>query len=246
MAIDSGDRLDDDYWRLEKDATGCITHLLTTIGQMKLEYNAHRKAVRELTSNVNYVLLSYREGKIDYETGSKILKLFAVGFADGVRAVETARRYRPERNAQRASVQQGSYRRNMTVNNQSFNVRLKARCATAECVMRGANFDLTDDAYMEYIEAAVKDKKEDVMAVVDHLAVVFPQARALQYVGNANMAGNVVSEMLDGKFNTVATYVLGRGLGYRLSKFGMPKAISDRVQNASGIVIGDFLNENTK
>jgi hypothetical protein len=238
MSIDQGDRLDEDYWRLEKDATGCITHLLTTIGQMKLEYNAHRKAVRELTSNVNYVLLAYREGKIGYETGAEILKLFAVGFADGVRAVETARRYRPERNAQRASVQQGSYRRNMTVNNQSFNVRLKARCATAECVMRGANFDLTDDAYIEYIEAAVKDKKEDVMAVVDHLAVVFPQARALQSVANVNTAYGL---FIDGNINSAMTYAIGKGLGYNLKLFGVPQAIADRIENASGIVTGSFL-----
>ena len=241
MSIDQGDRLDEDYWRLEKDATGCITHLLTTIGQMKLEYNAHRKAVRELTSNVNYVLLAYREGKIGYETGAEILKLFAVGFADGVRAVETARRYRPERNAQRASVQQGSYRRNMTVNNQSFNVRLKARCATAECVIRGANFDLTDDAYIEYIEAAVKDKKEDVMAVVDHLAVVFPQAKALQFIGNANMIYSSLDELHDGNFNTAATYAIGKGLGYNLKLLGVPESVATRIENINGIITGGFL-----
>jgi hypothetical protein len=129
----------------------------------------------------------------------------------------------------------------MTVNNQSFNVRLKARCATAECVMRGANFDLTDDAYIEYIEAAVKDKKEDVMAVVDHLAVVFPQARALQMVGNANTYYSVASEYKNDEFNTIATYAIGKGLGYNLRLLGVPESVATRVENISGIVTGGFL-----
>lgn len=246
MSIDSGDRLDDNYWQLEQDATACITHLLMTISQMKLEYTEHRKAVRELTSNVNYVLQSYRNNQIDYENASKILKLFAAGFSDGVRAVDTARRYRGERNIERESVQQGSYRRNMRINNQSFNVRFKARCASPECLMRGANFDLTDDAFQEYVEAAVKDKKDDIMTTISIAAIAFPAAKALDFVANANTAINMVSETFDGKGNTLASYALGKGLGYKLKQIGIQKSIYDRVDSTAAFFTGNFLNENTK
>lgn len=246
MSINSEDRLDENYWQLEKDATACITHLLMTISQMKLEYTEHRKAVRDLTNNVNYVLQSYRSNQIDYETASKILTLFAVGFSDGVRAVDTARRHRAERNVERESVQQGSYRRNMRVNNHSFNVRFKARCASAECLMRGANFDLTDDAFQEYIEAATKDKKDSIMAVINSASIIFPASRALQVVGNTNTAYGIASEAEEGKFNTLATYALGKGLGYRLKLLGINEVTSSRVQNINGMITGNFLNENTK
>lgn len=246
MSINSEDRLDENYWQLEQDATACITHLLMTISQMKLEYTEHRKAVRELTSNVNYVLQSYRNHQIDYETASKILKLFAAGFADGVRAVDTARRYRAERNIERASVQQGSYRRNMRVNNQSFNARFKARCASAECLMRGANFDLTDDAFQEYVEAASWDKKDDIVNVMNHLAIILPQAKALQAVANVNTVYSAASELKDGEFNTAATYALGKGLGYRLKLLGVPANVATSMENINGVITGNFLNENTK
>lgn len=246
MSIKTDDKLDEDYWQLEKDSNACITHILMTLGQMKLEYSQHTKAVRELTSNVNYVLQAYRQGRIDYETGSKIFKLFALGFSDGVRAVDTARRYRPERNAERASIQQGGYQRNMTVNNQSFNVRFNARCASAECLMRGANFDLTDDAFQEYVEAAAKDKKDDIMTTISIAAIAFPAAKALDFVANANTAINIVSETFNGKGNTVASYVIGKGLGYKLKQIGIQKGVYDRADGAAAFITGNFLNENTK
>ena len=246
MSINSEDRLDENYWQLEQDATACITHLLMTISQMKLEYTEHRKAVRELTSNVNYVLQSYRNHQIDYETASKILKLFAAGFADGVRAVDTARRYRAERNIERASVQQGSYRRNMRVNNQSFNARFKARCASAECLMRGANFDLTDDAFQEYVEAASWDKKDDIMNAINISLTMSPYAKALQYIAKLDTVYTGYSEISEGKFNTAAIYTIGKGMGYRLKLIGVPQKYADRIENITTYSMGKILNDSSK
>lgn len=246
MSNNSEDRLDEDYWQLEQDATACITHLLMTISQMKLEYTEHRKAVRELTSNINYVLQSYRNKQIDYETASKILKLFAVGFSDGVRAVDTARRYRPERNIERKNIQQGSYLRNMRVNNHSFNVRFKARCSSSECLMRGANFDLTDDAFQEYVETAAWDKKDDIMNVVYISLTFVPYVKALQYVAKLDTAYSGYSEVSEGKFNTAAIYALGKGMGYRLKLIGVPQKYADQIENITTYTMGKILNGVTK
>ncbi len=45
------------------------------------------------------------------------------------------------------------------------------------------------------------------MAIVDHLAVVFPQARALQNVANVNTAYGL---FIDGNINSAMTYAIGK------------------------------------
>ena len=163
--IMSGSRegLDENYWLLEQEANQFITATLLQLAQLKLERQVHSKAVREFSQAVSSILKAYQKQSISYEQAKQLFKNLKLGFIDGVRAIKTSQRHRKVRGQQRTS-QDGSYRRNMTVNDQSFNVRFKARCAV-RVFNEGANFDLQDDAFQEYVEASLQDKRSDVMTV---------------------------------------------------------------------------------
>ncbi|WP_152431568.1 hypothetical protein [Vibrio aquimaris] len=237
----SGSRegLDENYWLLEQEANQFITATLLQLAQLKLERQVHSKAVREFSQAVSSILKAYQKQSISYEQAKQLFKNLKLGFIDGVRAIKTSQRHRKIRGQQRLS-QDGSYRRNMTVNNQSFNVRFKARCATPECLMRGANFDLQDDAFQDYIEAATQDKRSDVMTVVNMTLIAAPYLKPLELLSHID---NVYTIYSDETLNPAWAYAAGKGAAYRLNLLGIPKAISSRVENATAFTTGSILNE---
>ncbi|KJY94330.1 hypothetical protein TW84_01375 [Vibrio neptunius] len=235
----SRQELNENYWLLEQEANQFITATLMQLAQLKLARKVHSKAVREFSQAVNSILKAYQNQTLNYEQSSQLLKNLKLGFIGGIRAVKTSERHRKIRHSQRPQ-QDGSYRRNMTVNNQSFNVRLKARCATAECLMMGANLDLQDDAFQEYVAAAAKDRKSDVMTVVNMTLIAAPYLKPLELLSHTD---NVYTIYSDETLNPAWAYAAGKGAAYRLNLLGISKAISSRVENATAFTTGSILNE---
>ncbi|NOH69726.1 hypothetical protein F0225_00015 [Vibrio pectenicida] len=236
----SREGLDENYWLLEQEANQFITATLLQLAQLKLERQMHSKAVREFSQAINSILKAYQKRSISYEQAKQLFKNLKLGFIDGVRAIKTSQRHRKIRGQQRPS-QDGSYRRNMTVNNQSFNVRFKARCATSECLMRGSNFDLQDDAFQEYVEASLQDKRSDVMTVVNYALVANPYSQFLIWLANVDTA---VTIAYDDNYSPLAAYALGKGAAYRLKLLGVPAPVRDRIESAISYTSGEFLDEN--
>ncbi|MCW8349237.1 MULTISPECIES: hypothetical protein [Vibrio] len=241
---ESREKVDDAYWLLEKESSLLITATLSSLSQLKLERSLQSKAVREMSQAINIILRAYRKGSIDFESAQSTLSNLKYGFVDGVRAIKTADRNRVIRKQQRITTNlnsDSSYRRSMRVNNQAFNVRFKARCATPECLMRGANFDLQDDAFQDYVEAATNGKKDDVMGIVNTALIANPYARPLIWLANADTAYTIMHER---NYTPLAAYSLGKGVAYRLKIIGVPAPIRDRLENTISHTTGKFLDEN--
>ncbi|WP_341662095.1 hypothetical protein [Vibrio sp.] len=235
----SGSRegLDENYWLLEQEANQFITATLLQLAQLKLERQVHSKAVREFSQAVSSILKAYQKQSISYEQAKQLFKNLKLGFIDGVRAIKTSQRHRKIRGQQRTS-QDGSYRRNITVNDQSFNVRFKARCATSECLMRGANFDLQDDAFQDYIDAATQDKRSDVMQVIGVALIANPYSAPLQRLALLDVAYSA-SEL---NFDPLWAYALGAGTAYRLRLLNLPTRIQDTSESVVSYFSGNFLS----
>ncbi|MBU2899004.1 hypothetical protein, partial [Vibrio hepatarius] len=203
---------------------------------LKLERQIHSKAVREFSQAINSILKAYQKRSISYEQAKQLFKNLKLGFIDGVRAIKMSQRHRTIRSQQRP-VQDGSYRRNMTVNNQSFNVRLKARCATPECLMKGANFDLQDDAFQDYIEAATQDKRSDAMQIVNMALIANPYLKVLERVVYVDIGANV----LEGNLDPLWAFVMGKGAAYRLKLLNLHERVWKTGENATSYVGGGML-----
>lgn len=241
---ESREGIDDAYWLLEKESNLLITATLSSLSQLKLDRSVHSKAVKELSQAINTILETYRKGNINFDSAQDILRNLKHGFIDGVRAIRAADRNRVIRNQQRMTTHQNtdsSYRRSMRVNDQVFNVRFKARCVTPECLMRGANYDLQDDAFQDYVEAATKERKDDIVRVVNTSLAVNPYARPLIWLANADTAYTIMHSK---NYTPLAAYTLGKGVAYRLKMMGVPSPIRDRVENTISYTTGKFLDEN--
>ncbi|MEZ9441080.1 hypothetical protein [Vibrio atlanticus] len=239
---ESRERIDDEYWLLEMESNLFITAALSSLSQLKLERSVHSKAVKELGQAINTILGAYRKGNIDFDSAQGTLRNLKHGFVDGVRSIRTADRNRVIRNQQRMTTHQNtdsSYRRSMRVNNQAFNVRFKARCATPECLMRSANFDLEDDAFQDYIEAALQDKKSDLMEVASLALIAAPYAKPLEYLTYADISYSFAK---DSNITPALAALLGKGMAYRLKLLSATKGIQARGENATSYITGKSLD----
>lgn len=133
----------------------------------------------------------------------------------------------------------GSYRRNLVVNNESFNVRFKASCATPECLMRNAHIDMEDDAFQDYIEAATQDKRSDVMQTIGVALIASPYLAPLQRTVLADVA---YSGVFKGNFDPAWAYAMGMGTAYRLRLLNLPKRVQDTSESVVSYFSSNFLS----
>ncbi|TOK15113.1 hypothetical protein CGI24_24380, partial [Vibrio parahaemolyticus] len=170
--------------QLEVEAQKAIEELLIFLPALDLETSVHSQAVKEFSEAFDVILKGYNGGNISYETGYDLIHQVKNGFIEGGGALRKVEENRLSRQTEKADnfSQDGSYRRNLVVNDESFNVRFKASCATPECLMRNANIDMEDDAFQDYIEAATQDKRSDVMQVIGVALIANPYLKPLEYV----------------------------------------------------------------
>ena len=242
----SREGLDDNNWLLEKEVSYAITAINQSLYQLELERSVHTKAAREFSQALNMILTGYRKGNISYEVADDLIKKIKTGFIEGRRALQREEFNRKIRNEQREQqrIQDGtdqSYRRNLRVNNQSFNVRFHASCATPECLMRNANIDMEDDAFQDYIEAATQDKRSDVMQVIGVALIANPYLIPLQRV----VQGDVFySGVVEGNFDPLWAYAMGAGAAYRLRLLNLSKRAQDTTESVVSYSSGNFLSGN--
>ncbi|MDF5617557.1 hypothetical protein P3731_24745, partial [Vibrio parahaemolyticus] len=134
--------------------------------------------------------------------------------------------------------QDGSYRRNLVVNDESFNVRFKASCATPECLMRNANIDMEDDAFQDYIEAATQDKRSDVMQVIGVALIANPYLKPLEYV----VFGDIAYSMTDLNFDPSWAFAMGKGAAYRLKLLNFSERTVLTGENVTSYISGNILS----
>ena len=242
------DGLDENNWLLEKEINQSTTAILSSLSQMELEFSLHSQAVREFSQAFNMVLTAYRNRNIDYKAAHELIKNITFGFIDGVRAVQEADSNRKIRNSQRSAQRKqdgrspdSSYRLNMRVNNDSFNIRFMASCVTSECLMRNANIDLNDDEFQNYIAAATKDKRSDIMQVINVTLIVNPYLKVLE---NIVLADVVYSGVVESNFDPFAAYAMGKGASYRLRLLNLSKRVQDTAENTVSYMTGNFLGGN--
>ncbi|MDF5114495.1 hypothetical protein P3598_24920, partial [Vibrio parahaemolyticus] len=130
--------------QLEVEAQKAIEELLIFLPALDLETSVHSQAVKEFSEAFDVILKGYNGGNISYETGYDLIHQVKNGFIEGGGALRKVEENRLSRQTEKADnfSQDGSYRRNLVVNDESFNVRFKASCATPECLMRNANIDM--------------------------------------------------------------------------------------------------------
>ncbi|MEZ8170202.1 hypothetical protein A152_0023385 [Vibrio tasmaniensis 1F-187] len=242
--LNSREGLDEGTWLLEQEVSLAITAVLSSLGQMNLEYDVHSQAVREFSQAFNVVLTSYRKGNINYDMAHSLINKIKLGFIDGSQALQNREINRKIRNEQRAEQREqdgtsASYRRNMRVNNQSFNVRFMASCANTECLMRNANIDMEDDAFQDYIEAATQDKRSDVMQVIGVALIVNPYLVPLQRIVLADVAESATK----GNFDPALAYAMGSGVAYRLRLLNFSNRTQATSESVASYFSGNVLSD---
>ncbi|MDF5009896.1 hypothetical protein P3596_23960 [Vibrio parahaemolyticus] len=227
--------------QLEVEAQKAIEELLIFLPALDLETSVHSQAVKEFSEAFDVILKGYNGGNISYETGYDLIHQVKNGFIEGGGALRKVEENRLSRQTEKADnfSQDGSYRRNLVVNNESFNVRFKASCATPECLMRNANIDMEDDAFQDYIEAATQDKRSDVMQVIGVALIANPYLKPLEYVvfGDIAYAG-----LKDKNLDPLWAYLMGRGAYYRLHLLSVSKRVKDTSENVVSYFSGSVLS----
>ncbi|MDF5159425.1 hypothetical protein P3622_23775 [Vibrio parahaemolyticus] len=227
--------------QLEVEAQKAIEELLIFLPALDLETSVHSQAVKEFSEAFDVILKGYNGGNISYETGYDLIHQVKNGFIEGGGALRKVEENRLARQTEKADnfSQDGSYRRNLVVNDESFNVRFKASCATPECLMRNANIDMEDDAFQDYIEAATQDKRSDVMQVIGVALIANPYLKPLEYVvfGDIAYAG-----LKDKNLDPLWAYLMGRGAYYRLHLLSVSKRVKDTSENVVSYFSGSVLS----
>lgn len=241
--LNSREGLDEGTWLLEQEVSLAITAVLSSLGQMNLEYDVHSQAVREFSQAFNVVLTSYRKGHINYDMAYSLINKIKLGFIDGSQALQNIERNRKIRNEQRSEQREqdgtsASYRRNMRVNNQSFNVRFMASCANTECLMRNANIDMEDDAFQDYIEAATQDKRSEIIQVIGVALIANPYLKGLEKIVQTDV---VYSAVMDKNLDPLLAYAMGKGAAYRLRLLSLSRRIQDTSENVVSYFSGGIL-----
>ncbi|MDW2323704.1 hypothetical protein R7127_25940, partial [Vibrio sp. 1159] len=226
--------------QLEVEAQKAIEELLIFLPALDLETSVHSQAVKEFSEAFDVILKGYNGGNISYETGYDLIHQVKNGFIEGGGALRKVEENRLSRQTEKADnfSQDGSYRRNLVVNDESFNVRFKASCATPECLMRNANIDMEDDAFQDYIEAATQDKRSDVMQVIGVSLIANPYLAPLQRVVQADVVYSAAN--LD--FDPLWAYATGMGAAYRLRLLNLPKRVQDTSDSFVSYLTGNFLS----
>lgn len=226
--------------QLEVEAQKVIEELLIFLPALELETSVHSQAVKEFSEAFDVILKGYNGGNISYETGYDLIHQVKNGFIEGGGALRKIEENRLSRQTEKADnfSQDGSYRRNLVVNDESFNVRFKASCATPECLMRNANIDMEDDAFQDYIEAATQDKRSDVMQVIGVSLIANPYLVPLQKLVQADVVYSAAN--LD--FDPLWAYATGMGAAYRLRLLNLPKRVQDTADSFVSYLTGDFLS----
>ena len=227
--------------QLEVEAQKVIEELLIFLPALELETSVHSQAVKEFSEAFDVILKGYNGGNISYETGYDLIHQVKNGFIEGGGALRKIEENRLSRQTEKADnfSQDGSYRRNLVVNDESFNVRFKASCATPECLMRNANIDMEDDAFQDYIEAATQDKRSDVMQVIGVALIVNPYLGPLQAIVKADVAYSAANL----NFDPLWAYAMGSGAYYRLHLLNVSKRVKDTSESVVSYSSGNILSE---
>ncbi|MDF5627222.1 hypothetical protein P3760_23670, partial [Vibrio parahaemolyticus] len=223
--------------QLEVEAQKAIEELLIFLPALDLETSVHSQAVKEFSEAFDVILKGYNGGNISYETGYDLIHQVKNGFIEGGGALRKVEENRLSRQTEKADnfSQDGSYRRNLVVNNESFNVRFKASCATPECLMRNANIDMEDDAFQDYIEAATQDKRSDVMQVIGVALIANPYLKPLEYV----VFGDIAYSMTDLNFDPSWAFAMGKGAAYRLKLLNFSERTVLTGENVTSYISGN-------
>ncbi|MCR9764532.1 hypothetical protein [Vibrio parahaemolyticus] len=227
--------------QLEVEAQKAIEELLIFLPALDLETSVHSQAVKEFSEAFDVILKGYNGGNISYETGYDLIHQVKNGFIEGGGALRKVEENRLSRQTEKADhlSQDGSYRRNLVVNDESFNVRFKASCATPECLMRNANIDMEDDVFQDYIEAATQDKRSDVMQVIGVSLIVNPYLAPLQ---RTVLVDTAYSGVFEGNFDPAWAYAMGSGAAYRLRLLNLPKRVQDTSESVVSYFSGNVLS----
>ncbi|MDF5622353.1 hypothetical protein P3734_23010, partial [Vibrio parahaemolyticus] len=216
--------------KLESEVVKATEALLIFLPALDLETSVHSQAVKEFSQAFDVILKGYDKNNITYDVGYDLIHQIKNGFIEGGEALRKLEENRLSRRTEEVDnvSQDGSYRRNLVVNDESFNVRFKASCATPECLMRNANIDMEDDAFQDYIEAATQDKRSDVMQVIGVALIANPYLKPLEYVvfGDIAYAG-----LKDKNLDPLWAYLMGRGAYYRLHLLSVSKRVKDTSEN---------------
>ncbi|MDF5696570.1 hypothetical protein P3736_24230 [Vibrio parahaemolyticus] len=226
--------------QLEVEAQKAIEELLIFLPALDLETSVHSQAVKEFSEAFDVILKGYNGGNVSYETGYDLIHQVKNGFIEGGGALRKIEENRLSRQTEKADnfSQDGSYRRNLVVNDESFNVRFKASCATPECLMRNANIDMEDDAFQDYIEAATQDKRSDVMQVIGVALIANPYLKPLEYV----VFGDIAYSMTDLNFDPSWAFAMGKGAAYRLKLLNFSERTVLTGENVTSYISGNILS----
>ncbi len=225
---------------LDVEVQKATEELLIFLPTLNLESSIHSQAVKEFSEAFDVILKGYNGSKISYETGYDLIHQIKNGFIEGGGALKKIEENRLLRHTEKTEnfTSDGAYRRNMIVNNESFNIRFKASCATPECLMRNANIDMEDDAFQDYIEAATQDKRSDVMQVIGVALIANPYLKPLEYIALGDMAYSASH----GDFDSSLAYGMGKGAYYRLHLLNVSKRVRLSAENATSYFSGRVLS----
>ncbi|MFA0155367.1 peptidoglycan-binding protein [Vibrio sp. 10N.261.46.A3] len=226
---------------LEPEVLKATEDLLRFLPTLNLESSVHSQAVKEFSEAFDVILKGYNEENITYEIGYDLIYQVKNGFVEGAEALQITEKERQRLNSERdkQTPQDSSYRRNLTVNNESFNVRFKASCATPECLMRNANIDMEDHAFQDYIEAATQDKRSDVMQVIGVALIVNPYLIPLQRIVLADVAESATK----GNFDPALAYAMGAGVAYRLRLLNFSNRTQATSESVASYFSGNVLSD---
>ncbi|NOH47205.1 hypothetical protein F0262_03945 [Vibrio rotiferianus] len=225
---------------LENEVVTATEELLTFLPALDLETSVHSQAVKEFSQAFDVILKGYDQENITYDVGYDLIHQIKGGFIEGggaLRKIEESRLSRQTKKVDNFS-QDGSYRRNLVVNNESFNVRFKAACATPECLMRNANIDMEDEAFQDYIKAAMQDKRSDVMQVISVALIVNPYLKPLEYV----VFGDIAYSMMEFNFDPSWAFAMGKGTAYRLKHLNFSERAVLTGENMTSYISGNVLS----
>ncbi|MGD8120358.1 PAAR domain-containing protein [Vibrio sp. TRT 2004] len=237
----SNSSTDESKKSLESEVYKATTSLLAFLPTLELENSVYSQAVKEFSEAFDVILKGYNQEKITYDVGYDLIHQIKNGFIEGGGALRKLEENRLSRRTEKAAelYQDSSYQRNLVVNNESFNVRFKASCATPECLMRNANIDMEDEAFQDYIEAATQDKRSDVMQVIGVALIANPYLAPLQRVIQADVVYSAAS--LD--FDPLWAYAVGIGAAYRLRLLNLPKRVQDTSESVVSYFSGNILSD---
>ena len=98
---------------------------------------------------------------------------------------------------------------------------------------------MEDHAFQDYIEAAMQDKRSDVMEVISVALILNPYLKYLEYAvyGDITYAG-----LKEKNLDPLLAYLMGKGTYYRLHLLNASKRIKDTSENVVSYFSGGALS----